>query len=64
MYPAGYAKIWVEQVDRVQTERYRALTIEQVIQLNDSEGIELVAATAYPTELGELYDVECKVTTT
>ena len=64
MYPTGYSKIWVEQVEKVKTERYRALTIEQVIQLNDSEGIELVAATAYPTELGELYDVECKVTTT
>lgn len=64
LYPNGYAKIWVEQVERTKTERYRNLAVEQVVQLNESEGVEIVAATAYPGPKGEGYDVECRVTQT
>ena len=64
LYPNGYAKIWADEVERTCTERYRALTIEQVISLTEREGVEIIEGTAYPTELGELYDIAAKVTTT
>ena len=64
MYPNGYCKVWADEVEKTTTERYRALTIEQVIGLTEQEGVELVAGTAYPTEMGELYDIEAKVTKT
>ena len=64
MYPNGYVKIWADEEEKTTKERYRALTIEQVISLTDQEGVELVAGTAYPTAMGELYDIEAKVTKT
>ena len=62
MYPNGYCKVWVENVEKVTTERYRGLTIEQLLPLSEQEGVELVSGTAYPGIAGEVYDVELKVT--
>jgi hypothetical protein len=65
MYPVGYTKIWVEQVEKTTTERYRSLTLEQLVDLSESEGVELVAGTEIPGPDGlPRYDVEVKVTTT
>src|SRR5574343_447227 len=62
MYPNGYAKVWADEVEKVTTERYRGLTIEQLLPLSEQEGVELVSGSAYPGMMGEVYDVELKVT--
>lgn len=64
MNPNGYAKVWVEEVERTTTERYKGLSIEQVVGLSEGEGVELIAATAYQTPFGEVYDAEAKITQT
>ena len=67
MYPNGYAKVWADEVDKVTTERYQGLTIEQLTQLSEQEGVELVAAQAFPQTFPvphETYSVELKVTRT
>lgn len=62
LYPNGYAKIWIDHEEKTTTERYKGLTLEQLVALSDSEGVEFVAANSFPFGPVEIYDVEVKVT--
>lgn len=62
LYPNGYAKVWADEVEKVTTERYSGLTIEQLLPLTEQEGVELVSGTGYPGLMGEVYDVELRIT--
>lgn len=67
MYPNSYLKVWMDEAVHVATERYRGVTDYGLVEISETEGVEIVAGDAYvqQTELGpiNLYDVEIRRTT-
>ena len=70
MYPNGYAKVWTEDRTTVTTENYSGLTEQQLAQVAQEDGYEIVESSEYdkiiPTPQGPLittcYDIKVKVT--
>ena len=44
----GYVEVYYDKSDRKRKERYQGLSREQLIQLVNTDGVELLAATSYP----------------
>jgi hypothetical protein len=68
MYPNGYVKTWVEEVEETRTEEYHQLTIDELQALVEDENCELEEALAEvidtPTGPMEVYSVACRITET
>ena len=63
MYPNGYLKVWVEEVEEVVKETYNNYAIADLAALIEDDEIEILEQESEETELGELFSVKVKRTT-
>ena len=68
MYPNGYAKVWIDETDKVITERYEGITPPQLSMLTQDKGVEIVGQESFLVDMmgqpAELFNIEVKLTRT